>query len=79
MSVPGPCSSRQNEGYEKRGHDVTLPQGEDTNHENLKDDDPPNQPYKGQRPSLTSRFVGLVKYCKGDVTLSNDADRNGIP
>ena len=64
MNIPGPCSSRQHQRYKKRGHDIALPQGEDANHEDLEDDDPPDQPDKGQRPSLTLRFVRLVKHCK---------------
>lgn len=53
IDIPGPCHRTDHQWCQKGRHDVALPQSENSNHKNLKDDDAPYEACEGDWPSLT--------------------------
>lgn len=62
INVPRPHHSAYQKGHKERRQDVRLHECEDADHEEEEDDYPPDKAVERDGPSLTSRFIGLVKH-----------------
>lgn len=61
MHIHGPPECEDNERHHERGEDEALLEKEEAGHEDLEDEDAPDEASEGDRPRLALGFVGFVE------------------
>lgn len=61
MHIHGPAEREDNERYHERGEDEALFEKEEAGHEDLEDEDTPDEAGEGDGPRLALGLVGFIE------------------